>query len=480
MTVPTVRISEIDGALGIVPSNLVTLHAFVGCSVDGPLNMPAIFARVTDLTNNFVGGPLVEAVALYITQTGNPAMVVRVEGTVDAVLGAVTHDGSGTAVLTVDPISEPEDDYQFAIKWVVDGVVGTDGAFYQVSYDGGQTYSARAALGTAIAITVGGVKFNLVATQTLKAGDIYWCTVSALTWQSTDLVDAFAALRVSAQPWEQMILVGPMDPAAFAFVDSEIAGFSNSPGKDVSWIGAVRMPAEDEDNATYQDDLATVWPDAATKYGTLCAAACRVPSGVSGRNYRRSPLFPLAVAQSCSEEVDVADANRGALTGVSIRDKNGNLMEHDEAATPGLDDLRFTVLRTIDGYPGVYVNKPRIFSTPGSDFELIPHRRVMNLAKRTLRAYFIRRLNRPVRIGPDGFILEADALEIEGGALALLRSALLSAPKASDVQFTLSRTDNLLSTKTLTGTARIIPLAYPEFIDIEIGFYNPALTTLAA
>jgi hypothetical protein len=38
----------------------------------------------------------------------------------------------------------------------------------------------------------------------------------------------------------------------------------------------------------------------------------------------------------------------------------------------------------------------------------------------------------------------------------------------------------MLSTKTLTGTCRIIPLAYPEFIELQIGFYNPALVTLAA
>ena len=48
-------------------------------------------------------------------------------------------------------------------------------------------------------------------------------------------------------------------------------------------------------------------------------------------------------------------------------------------------------------------------------------------------------------------------------------------PKASGVGFTLSRTDNLLSTKTMNCTCRIVPLAYPEFIEAEIGFENPAI-----
>jgi hypothetical protein len=95
--------------------------------------------------------------------------------------------------------------------------------------------------------------------------------------------------------------------------------------------------------------------------------------------------------------------------------------------------------------------------------------------------YFIRRLNRPVRVDTStGFILEADAVEIEAGATETLRAALLAKPKASGVQFILSRVDNVLATKTLTGRARVIPLAYPEFIEIEVGFYNPALATPAA
>ena len=59
-----------------------------------------------------------------------------------------------------------------------------------------------------------------------------------------------------------------------------------------------------------------------------------------------------------------------------------------------------------------------------------------------------------------------------------MRSVLRTKTKASDVDFELSRTDNLLSTKTLTGQARITPLAYPKQINVDIGFFNPALQVL--
>jgi hypothetical protein len=202
---------------------------------------------------------------------------------------------------------------------------------------------------------------------------------------------------------------------------------------------------------------------------------------VSGRRYRRPVAFVVgAKEQSVSHEVNIADINLGPLP-CSIRDENGNPLHHDEAVNPGLDDARFTSLRTHDGIQGVYATRSRCLSAAGSDFRLFTHRRVLNIADAALRAYFLRRLNKPIRVNATtGFIREQDALEIEAGARAALRTALLAKPKASAVSFVLSRTDNLLSTSTMTGEARVTPLAYPEFITLQVGFLNPALQTVTA
>jgi hypothetical protein len=184
---------------------------------------------------------------------------------------------------------------------------------------------------------------------------------------------------------------------------------------------------------------------------------------------------------SAQQHINIADINRGSIRGCSIRDVNGNPDEHDEAINPGLDDARFTTLRTWEGIAGVYVTRPRIFSAAGSDFDIMPKRRVMNLARRATREYLQRRLNQPIRVDrATGFILEEDALEIEAGGRAALASVLASSPKASGWSLVLSRTDNLLSTKTLTVTTRVVPLAYVEFIEESIGFTNPALQVQVA
>ncbi len=138
------------------------------------------------------------------------------------------------------------------------------------------------------------------------------------------------------------------------------------------------------------------------------------------------------------------------------------------------------MLRTWERRAGVFVNRPRLFCPTGSDFQLLPHRRVMNIALQILRSYFEERLNSPILVDrTSGFILESEALAIEAGANARLSAALLSKPKASDAYCVVARNENLLSTKNLSADARVVPLAYAESVSLSVGFSNPALNVVA-
>jgi len=487
MTQPSVNITELDGALGVIPSTAGKLTAFIGCATAGPLNLPAAFARVVDLQTNYVGGQLVEAAGSYIYTTGRPALVVRAGASTDPVLGPVTTTIAGTSVVTAAADGDgPIDDYELVVKFPVGGTIGAAGILYQVSYDGGRNWSARQALGTENSIVVGGVEFTFAA-GTFVAGDMFACTVHPAQWGGTELQAALTALGYSAVQWEQLSIVGVLDATNAGLVDTWCAGIRNSQHKYRSWIGSARVPDRDdpeaiETEAEYLADMAGVWSSFSTTRGTVGAGACRLISGVTGRNYRRPFGWPVVNASGAvTEEVDIADVNLGQLPGVTIRDPNGNVDEHDESINPGLDDLGLCVARTWDAYDGTYINLPRIKSPAGSDYSIIPYRRVMNLAEQVAYVYFVRRLNKPIRVDANtGFILPSEALEIEAGANAVLGAALLAKPKASSVSFVLSRTDNVLSTKTLSGTIRITPLAYPEQIDLNTSYFNPALVTRAA
>jgi hypothetical protein len=483
MTQPKVTITELDGALGVLPPSAGALFALVGVSSSGPIDTPATYARITDIVAAFGAGPLVEAAAHYIEKYGRPVVLVRTGQTTAGAAGSVTKTGTGTTTAVVTTPT-PNDDYEAYVVVIAGGEIGTAGITYQWSLDGGRTLSPVTALGTDLTITLpgaGGVVITLQDEETLVAGDTISFRTSAPRWNTTEIGTALDALRDSAVTWELAEIVGDMAGADFDAVDPKFTGMATG-GRYRAWIGGFRMPAAAESEATYLAAFSTAFGAKATVHGEICAGACWMISSVSGRQYRRPVAFVVGAREaSVSHEVNIADVNLGSLPGISIRDDNGNVVHHDESVNPGLDDARATVLRTWDGIQGVYVNRPRVLSAEGSDFQLLAHRRVLNLAHAALRLYFIRRLNKPVLVDKTtGFILESEALEIESGARAAMRSVLLAKPKASGIQFALSRVDNLLSTKTLNGTARVIPLAYPEFIDLEVGFLNPALQVVTA
>ncbi len=482
MTQPKVTLTQLDGALGILPPSAGKLLALVGPCSAGAVDTPMTFGKVSALVSALGDGPLVEAAARAIQLHGKPVICVRTATTTAGASSAVTFTGTGTSVVTadVDPLA-PYDDYEVRLLVVAGGTIGAAGITFRYSLDGGRNYSPLVSLGTAVTYTIprSGVVLNFAA-GTLVAGDLASLVTTAPKWSTGEMTAALTALRNSGVSYGVIEIVGPIGASDFDAIDTAVSGFP-SVGKYKGWVGNTRIPNDGESESTYLSSLTTAFASKATTYGELCAGACKMISSVSGRKYRRPISFAVGALEAAeSEEVNIADINLGALTGVSIADDNGNPDEHDESINPGLDDVRFTTLRTHDGIAGVYVNRPRCFSAEGSDFYLFPHRKVMNVGLEALRLYFLRRLNKPIHVNKTtGFILEAEALEIEAGATAALRSALMAKPKASGVTFVLSRTDNVLSTRTLTGDARIIPVAYPEEISVSVGFLNPALIAQA-
>jgi hypothetical protein len=481
MSQPNVSITELDGNLGSASGSADKLFALVGPADAGPLNTPTTWGRPKDVLGTFVGGPLVEAGCHYLDRYKKPIVLVRSTSSTAGDKGTINVGGvAGSSVVTAT--GNPNDDYEARFRVVNGGTIGNAGITYQYSLDGGRNWSGVLALGTAntFAFPGAGTLGLAFAAGTLLSGDEVFTRAVAPVTTSADLATALNALAQSLVAWDLVKAVSPIDANAFDVLDLKLAAMAAG-GKYRGWIGNARMPNVGESESTYLTTLSGIFGNKASLYGDLCAGACKLVSSVSGRKYRRPASFVIAAREASLEEhIDSADVNLGPLTGVDIRDANGNPDEHDESINPGLDDARFTVLRTWEGLQGVYVNRPRLFSPAGSDFQLLPHRRVMNLGHAALRLYFMRRLNKPILVSKlSGFILESEAQEIEAGARAVLRDALMAKPKASGVDFTLSRTDNLLASKTLNGDARIIPLAYPEFINLSVGFYNPALQVQA-
>jgi hypothetical protein len=491
MSQPQVSIVELDGALGILPPSAGALYAVVGVSNSGTADTPATFARVKDVVAAFGSGPLVEAGCHYIERYGKPVVFVKTGQTTVGTASTIAIVNPGTSVITRDVAVVPIGDYEFAFRIVTAGTIGSAGITFQWSLDAGRNWSPVTALGTAVVFTVPadasptgsaapGIKLAFAAGTMLATTSCSFRTTSPQP-NGTEVASALLALGNSIITWEILHLTCILDATVFAALEVKVAAWKAA-GKYHPWIANVRpILITGETEAQYKTALDAIFSSLATVDGDICAATVKMISSVSGREYKVPFSYVYAAREaSVSHEINVAAIDLGPLP-CSIRDANGNNDEHDESINPGLDDSGFTVARTWEGIAGVYVNRPNLFSAAGSDFELLPHRRVINLGHAALRAYFQRRLNKPVRVNATtGFLLESEALEIESGARAAMRSVLLAKPKASAVAFVLSRTDNILSTKTFTGQARVTPLGYPEAINLDVGFQNPAMSVQTA
>lgn len=483
MTVPGITTTQLDGALGVLPASAGRPYACVGTSSSGTAATPALYARVSDVVSTFGQGPNVEDACYHIQRTGRPVLITKAATVTDGSYGTPVNGITGTSVVAVAASVKPYDLYDFIFEVVTGGTRGTAGIKYRYSLDGGENWSATIALGTDVAITTAAGNVGLTfAAGTLVAGDRFSVRTVAPIYDSTSLLAALTALGQSTLPWE-IVHVGGAVSATFAgVIESWMTGLAAA-SKNRAYVCNARVPAVSESEATYSSSIGTDFASFTTKHGLICAGACDLPSSVSGRPYRTPASRGIGSRQAVVDvQINIANIDQGGpIPGARIRDSLGNVKHHDEAVNPGLDALGFCVLRTWDNEPGVYVNRPRLMSGATSDFQLMPHRRVMNTGIDTCLAYLRRRLSKDILVDPEtGYISEADATEMEKAANALLLSALTSQRKASRAWLVVSRTDNILSTATINFELRIVPLGYPDTFVLTAGFVNPALNAVTA
>ena len=112
----------------------------------------------------------------------------------------------------------------------------------------------------------------------------------------------------------------------------------------------------------------------------------------------------------------------------------------------------------------------------GSDFEEVQTRRVVDKACRLANVALFQFLNSDLRVNAaDGTLFEADARTIEDYVDGIVRSGLVSNNGASDLLIVVNRVSNVLSTKTIPVSVRVVPKGYANFITADVGLLNPAL-----
>lgn len=472
MSVPDVSTVVRDGALGAIPPAAPGTCLKAGTCQSGTVGTVYSFADPQIAVNTLGQGPLTESVVRSLGAGGSPCLAVPVNSSVSATVASpATKVGTGACVVSIT--GTPFDAYQLKLLVVAPGVTPSAGtATFQYSLDGGTTYSPIIAVPTAGTYVIPNTGLTLsFSAAALVALDTYTSACTAPGFSLSDLVSAITSALASSFSFGFIHAVGPA--ASVSAAAAMLAGVDTLMAAAMAayrYIFTVIEVPQDTDT-----NIMAAFASSSSTRVMAAAGFATVASAVNGRQLSRSAGWVISERiSSVRPGVDLGRVSDGSLPGVVS-------ISRDERATPGLDDARFATLRTIIGRNGFYINNGRMMSPAGSDYSLVQYRRVMDVFSSTGRQALLNFLNSGLLVDPvTGFILEADARNIETYTEELCRDAITRPGDGSALTITVNRATNIISTANLPVTGRVVPLGYAKFITLDLGLSNPALQLKAA
>ncbi len=388
-------------------------------------------------------------------------------------LGAVTLVGSGPSASNLTFTSSPLDGYDVRVAITTAGALGA--GVFTYSVDGNNNVSAQILIPSGGKYAIPNTGVVLTFSGTFVAGDIYSFTTATASYSAGDVATALAAflLTPTAGLVSLVHIVGMGANAAAAAtlaatVDSQMtAAFTAQ-----KYMRAIiECPTSEADSA-----LASAFAAFSSQRVLVCAGDIgHISSSTPGRIIRRN-CATVFVSRLCaikpSEHPGYVGSTKGKLPNVASLYPNGTVTTWTPDA---LDATRFVTLRSFPGR-GYFVTRGNTMAPGGDDYSNIMNCRVMDVA--STQAIFSLQpfLNRDLRVKKtDGTIDERDASGIETIVRAQIEAQIVATDDATNVTVTISRTTNLLTTKSMPTTIAIVPKGYAENIPILIGLINPAL-----
>jgi hypothetical protein len=477
MSVPSVSITKVDGNTGVVRPSPTGVLAIVAPCEKGTLNAPLTVMRDDVARTEFGYGPLTEDAAYELPASGNPALLVLGDATTAGDYGAFVVTNAGTSIIT-EGVTEPLDAFDVVVQFTVGATVGVAGAKYKVSLNGGASFGKLTALGTANTITIPntGVSLALAAGTILATTKVAFPT-TAPKMVAADVPASLEALRVATAPFECVFLDLDATSAIFTVVANWLAALNLTGRFKTAVLNFRRRAIGTESEAAYATAFETEFGDSVSPDIVVCADGGDVTSSIRAlTQFRPTALAVAARGMKVPLGVDVAYINDGPVPGFKITNERGNPKYHDEANYPGIDDVRGTALRSVDGRQGAFINNARLMSAAGSDYVFWQHARTINraceIAFQILTGALSKGVQKDPVAGPAGerYIAEHEALEIEALANAAIRKELQG--QVDDIQFRMSRTDDISSNQGANINAAIenVALGYIKKFTVTAGF----------
>lgn len=495
MAIPNVDLHVQDGGLGVVPPGAGDVLVVIGCSSSGTANQPLSSTQPGDFITGAGYGPGPELAAFITDQTGNQVIFVKAATQTSGTNTAVILGSSNTSSSAVTLSGNPYDSGYWVLTVSTGGTIGTNGIIFTLSNDDGRTIYTTVNLGTATSYVIPntGITVNFGA-GTLVADDTFsWVSTEPL-WSDAYVASAIQSLYGISDVFRDIVVVGGATstvggPGAAAADATAFDGYMTSlfnkqkyarllcNARDAAWGGT-----SNENEQQWMGSLSADFVNVSSLRVGVTAGHYNAISAVSQTQPRRPLLFQAAARDSLvALQIALSRVSDGPLPRTVIPSTPDGFIYHNEAQNPGLDASRFTTARKFNGRPGFYITNPNLMSPPGSDFDRLQIGHVIDAACIVADAFFTGELGSSVRIDSDtGFILEQDAKNLEARCNAQLSAVLINNQAASSATCTLSRTDPILSTKTLHATISVVPLGYLETIDVTVQLVNPAANQAAA
>jgi hypothetical protein len=476
MSLPDVNLNIQDGALGVSVNDPSGLHVKIGVSSQGEINKFMIFSSDDKeaVAKKLGTGPLVDSIFDAFSAGASTIYAVKATKGVEGSLGAIEADTNNTGIGDMTASGTPLDGYEVIVEILDEG--GLNEATFRYSLDGGDIFSPKLTVpvdgnyeltGTGVTLS-----FNEDATtpsDSFKVGDKWTFNTEAPKPSIGTIGDAIDAALESNLEYEFIHVVGESDSSMWAALDAK-ATEAEANFKYIHFLAEAYSPQEGEDVDAWVQNLVQERESIASTRVAVCAGRLEIADSDAGVVIERNGagkysgrLASIHVGRSPGRVME------GSVPGaVEIRPQGIN-SGHIEA----LDKAGFITFRQYEGYSGIYVTNGRMLAPEGSDYSYVELRRPMDKACRATRKKALLYVQDEVEINEDGTIKSVDNFKAH---VQQALDEMVDSGEISSGRVIIPLDQNILSTSTLRGKIKIIPLAIMREIDFDISYENPFIT----
>lgn len=463
---PDARVNIQDGGLGASSDAAGGVHLKIGVCTLGTPNKIYRVSNPTAVVDTFGTGELVNALLDAMQIGAREIIVVPAAPGVVGTIGAVAH--SGTGGMTMTATGQPNNQYDIVVRITKGGTVNE--AQYQLSLDGSVFQNVRTVPNNAsIPIQGTGITLQFTppeapASPTFVEGDEYRVQATAPKMSNADYLAAMSVVKNNSLDYEYIHVVGASERSLWAMCASDAVALEEN-HKPIHFVCEARRPEPNETIDEWVQDLIT-----------------ERQSFTSSRVSVVAPLVQIAALDGSERWTNLGAAYTGILSRARVSESPGKVMNFpltsvlalmegmDNGHIKALDDAGYITARMFEGLPGFYITNGRTMASPGSDFEFVEVRRVVDKAARLVRQASVRFVQSEA--DDDGL----DNLIANIGAPLAGQMMSPTAPEISDFALSIPDGQDIFSTRALDVDLAIVPIPIMKWITVRLKLNNPMMS----